>query len=734
MIAYGAPENKKHKGVNRMESKSYTMDFAGRPLTLEFGRYCEQANGSVWVHLGDTVVMVNATMAPSPRDGVDFFPLAVDVEEKQYSVGKIPGGFIKREGRPSEKATLTCRLIDRPLRPLFDKGMRNDVQVVVTVLSVEQDVPPEIPAMIGSSIALAVSDIPWNGPTGAVLVGRVDGKFIICPNEKQRAASDLSLYVAGTEEAIMMVEAGAKELSEETMLDAILFGHEEIKKLVAFQKQIIAEIGKEKQVVPLITTGDDIKAAVRSYAYDKCVWTFDTFDRKERQQREAQTKEETLAALSEQFPERESEIEDALYYLNKEVMRAKILNEGIRPDGRKVTEIRPIWCDVGVLPRTHGSAIFTRGQTQALTVTTLGTVSEGQTLDGLSSEDFKRYIHHYNMPPYATGEAGRLKSPGRREIGHGALAERALLPVIPSEEEFPYALRLVSEILSSNGSSSMASVCGSTLSLMDAGVPIHAPVAGVAMGLITDKESGKLAVLTDIQGLEDFLGDMDFKVAGSMNGITALQMDIKIAGINRAILQQALRQALEGRLYILKIMLDTLGQPRSELSPYAPKIIRFTINPDKIREVIGPGGKMINKIIAETGVKIDIEDDGSVFISTPDQEAAEKARHIIEGIAKDIEVGDVYIGKVVRIMNFGAFVELAPGKDGMIHISKLDTKRVEKVEDVVNIGDELEVKVSEIDAQGRINLIRNDIEYAAGSDAPRRDGNRRPPRRSSNHD
>ena len=713
-----------------MEQKIYTMDFAGKPLTLEFGRYCEQANGSVWVHHGDTVVMVNATMASSPREGVDFFPLAVDVEEKQYSVGKIPGGFIKREGRPSEKATLTCRLIDRPLRPLFDKGMRNDVQVVVTILSVEQDCPPEIPAMIGSSVALAVSDIPWNGPTGAVQVGRVDGKFIICPNEEQRAASDLSLYVAGTEEAIMMVEAGAKELSEDTMLDAILFGHEEIKKLVAFQKAIVAEIGKEKKVVPLITTGEDIKTAVREFAYDKCVWTFETFDRKERQDREAQTKEETLSALSERFPERESEIEDALYYLNKEVMRAKILNEGIRPDGRKVTEIRPIWCDVGVLPRTHGSAIFTRGQTQALTVTTLGTISEGQTLDGLSSEDFKRYIHHYNMPPYATGEAGRMKSPGRREIGHGALAERALLPVIPDEETFPYALRLVSEILSSNGSSSMASVCGSTLSLMDAGVPITAPVAGVAMGLITDKETGKLAVLTDIQGLEDFLGDMDFKVAGSMNGITALQMDIKIAGINRAILQQALRQALEGRLHILKIMLDTLGQPREDLSPYAPKIIRFTINPEKIREVIGPGGKMINKIIAETGVKIDIEDDGRVFISTPDQEAADKARKIIEGIAKDIEVGDVFTGKVVRIMNFGAFVELAPGKDGMIHISKLDTKRVEKVEDVVNIGDELEVKVNEIDAQGRINLIRNDITY---SEAPRRTegGFRRPPRRSS---
>ena len=717
-----------------MDHKTYTMDLAGKPLTLEFGRYCEQANGSVWVHHGDTVVMVNATMAPTPRDGVDFFPLAVDVEEKQYSVGKIPGGFIKREGRPSEKATLTCRLIDRPLRPLFNKGMRNDVQVVVTILSVEQDCPPEIPAMIGSSIALAVSDIPWNGPTGAVLVGRVDGKFVICPSEEQREKSDLSLYVAGTEEAIMMVEAGAKELSEDTMLDAILFGHEEIKKLVAFQKEIIAEIGKDKQVVPLITTGDDIKAAVREYAYDKCVWTFETFDRKERQAREAQTKQETVEALASRFPERESEIEDALYYLNKEVMRAKILNEGIRPDGRKVTEIRPIWCDVGVLPRTHGSAIFTRGQTQALTVTTLGTISEGQTLDGLSNEDFKRYIHHYNMPPYATGEAGRMKSPGRREIGHGALAEGALLPVIPDEDEFPYAMRLVSEILSSNGSSSMASVCGSTLSLMDAGVPIHAPVAGVAMGLITDPASGKLAVLTDIQGLEDFLGDMDFKVAGSMNGITALQMDIKIAGINRSILQQALRQALEGRLHILKIMLDTLGQPREELSQYAPKIIRFTINPEKIREVIGPGGKMINKIIAETGVKIDIEDDGRVFISTPDQEAADKARKIIEGIAKDIEVGDVYTGKVVRIMNFGAFVELAPGKDGMIHISKLDTKRVEKVEDVVNIGDELEVKVSEIDAQGRINLIRNDITYSASGEAPRRDGGfRRPPRRTSNN-
>ena len=712
-----------------MNYKSYTMDLAGKPLTLEFGKYCEQAAGSVWVHLGDTVVMVNATMSPEPRPGVDFFPLAVDVEEKQYSVGKIPGGFIKREGRPTEKATLTCRIIDRPLRPLFPKGMRNDVQVVATVLSVDKEIPPEIPAMIGSSIALAVSDIPWGGPTGSVVVGRINGEYVINPDASLEEQSDMHVTVSGTRDAVLMVEAGAKEVSEDVMLDAIMFAHEEIKKIIAFEDQIIAEIGKEKAVVPLVTTGDDVKAAVREFAYDKCVWVFETFDRQERQQREAQVKEETLAHFAETFEGRESEISDALYYLNKEVMRKKILEQGIRPDGRKVTEVRPIWCEVGVLPRVHGSAVFTRGQTQALTVTTLASTSEGQVLDGLSNEEFKRYIHHYNMPPYATGEAGRLKSPGRREIGHGALAERALLPVIPSEEEFPYALRLVSEILSSNGSSSMASVCGSTLSLMDAGVPIHAPVAGVAMGLIKDPETGKVVVLTDIQGLEDFLGDMDFKVAGTMNGITAIQMDIKIAGIDREILKTALAQALQGRLHILGIMLETLGQPRDHLSPYAPKIVRFTINPEKIREVIGPGGKMINKIIAETGVKIDIEDDGRVFLSTPDEAAAAKARKIIEGIAKDIEVGDVFTGKVVRIMNFGAFVELAPGKDGMIHISKLANHRVEKVEDVVNIGDELEVKVNEIDAQGRINLIRNDMVYENTAPARRPEGIRRPPRR-----
>ncbi len=714
-----------------MEPKSYSMEFAGRTLTVEFGRYAQQAGGSALVRYGETVVLVNATASDTPREGVDFFPLTVDFEEKQYAVGKIPGGFIKREGRPTEKATLTCRLIDRPLRPLFPKGLRNDVQVVAQTLSVDPNNPPEFPSMLGSSIAIAISDIPWAGPTAAVVVGRINGKFILNPTEAEDAQSDMHVTVAGTRDAIMMVEAGAKEVSEDAMLDAILYAHEGIKELVTFQEKIISEIGKPKKDYPLVTTGEDVKAAVREYAYDKCVYTYETYVRKERQEREAQVKEDVLAHFADIFPGRDSEVADALYYLNKEVMRRNILDKGIRADGRKVNEVRPIWCEVGILPRTHGSAVFTRGETQALTVTTLGSVSEAQQLDGLSSEESKRYIHQYNMPSYATGEAGRLRSPNRREIGHGALAERALVPVIPDESEFPYALRLVSEIMSSNGSSSMASVCGSTLSLMDAGVPIHAPVAGVAMGLIQDTESDKIAVLTDIQGLEDFLGDMDFKVAGTMNGITAIQMDIKIKGINREILSRALKQALEGRLHILGIMLNTIGQPREHLSKYAPKIIQFSINPEKIREVIGSGGKMINKIIAETGVKIDIEDDGRVFISTPDEAAAARAKAIIEGIARDIQAGDVFTGKVVRIMNFGAFVELLPGKDGLVHISKLADHRVEKVEDVVKIGDEIEVKVSEIDAQGRINLIRNDIVYEnnhAGRTAP---AGTRPPRRES---
>lgn len=715
-----------------MNYKTYSMDFAGRKLTFEFGKYAEQASGSTLVRYGDTAVLVSATVSDKARDGVDFFPLSVDFEEKQYSVGKIPGGFIKREGRPTEKAILTCRLIDRPLRPLFEKGMRNDVQVVATALSVDTNDPPDIPAMLGSSIALAVSDIPWAGPTGSVLVGRVDKQLVLNPNEQQRAQSDLHLVVSGTKDAIMMVEAGANELSEDVMLEAILFAHEAIKELVAFQEGIVAEIGKAKRVFPLVVTGDDIKQAVREYALEKVQWSFDTADRSERQNREESVKEEVMAHFAERFTGRENEIGDALYALNKEVMRRKILDQGIRPDGRQVEEVRPIWCEVGLLPRTHGSAVFTRGQTQALTVTTLGSLRDAQMLDGLSNEDSKRYIHHYNMPPFATGEAGRMRSPGRREIGHGALAERALEPVIPNEDEFPYALRLVSEVLSSNGSSSMASVCGSTLSLMDAGVQIKAPVAGIAMGLIKDDSSDKVAVLTDIQGLEDFLGDMDFKVAGTMNGITAIQMDIKIKGIDKPILQRALEQALKGRLHILQIMLETLAQPRDHLSRYAPKIITFFINPDKIREVIGPGGKMINKIIADTGVKIDIEDDGRVAIATPDEEAAGKARRIIEGIAKDVEVGEVYEGKVVRILStMGAFIELLPGKDGLLHISKMANERVEKVEDVMKIGDMIEVKVSEIDSQGRINLLRNDMEYKPRSFGQGSEGGSRPPRRDS---
>ncbi|MDR3051623.1 MAG: polyribonucleotide nucleotidyltransferase [Oscillospiraceae bacterium] len=711
--------------------KVYETSLAGRTLSLDFGKYAGLAGGSVLVRYGDTVVLVSATASAKPREGMDFFPLSVDFEEKHYAVGKIPGGFIKREGRPTEKAILTSRLIDRPIRPLFPKGMRNDVQVVALVLSVDPNLPPEIPAMIGASAALSVSDIPFGGPTGSVMVGYIGGRYVLCPDEAQRAQSDLHLIVAGTKDAVMMVEAGAREVSEKTMLDGILFAHEEVKKLVAFQEQIVAEIGKPKREFPLSLTGEDVKQAVRALAYDKCIWCFETFDRHERQARENQVAQEVQAQLAQQFEGRSGEIADALYYLNKEIMRRKILDQGVRPDGRTLRQVRNIWCETGVLPRPHGSAVFTRGETQVLTIATLGAIGDAQTLDGLSNETSKRYMHHYNFPPYSTGEAGRLRGPGRREIGHGALAERALEPVIPDEETFPYALRLVSEVMSSNGSTSQASVCGSTLALMDAGVPIKAPVAGAAMGLIKDAESDKVAVLTDIQGLEDFLGDMDFKVAGSMNGITAIQMDIKIKGIDEPILRQALDQALEARLHILGKMLETLPQPREALSKYAPKIIRFTINPEKIREVIGPGGKMINKIIAETGVKIDIEDDGRVFISTPDEDAAAKARRIIEGIAKDVEVGDVYLGKVVRMMTFGVFVELLPGKDGMVHISKLASGRVEKCEDVCSVGDEMEVRVAEIDGQGRINLVRNDITYDRPDGPAHPPLSGRPPRRIS---
>ena len=708
--------------------KTYSMELGGRTLTLEFGKYAEQASGACFVRYGDTCVLTNCTVSDTPRPGIDFFPLSVDFEEKLYAVGHIPGSWNRREGRPAEKAILTSRLIDRPLRPLFPKGMRHDVSVVATVMSVDTNNSPDIPAMIVSSAALAISEIPWAGPIGGVNVGFIDGEYIVNPTDEQRDASLLALTVAGTAEAVLMVEAGAKEVSEEVMLKGILFAHEEIKKIVQFINGIVAELGVPKKEFPLVLPGDDVKAAVREFALPKVEWMFETFERSERQAREEQVKAEVSEHFKEQFEGREGEVGDALYSLQKEVMRRHIIADGVRPDGRKLTEVRPIWCEVGVLPRPHGSGVFTRGQTQVMTVATLAPVSEQQIIDGIGLEETKRYMHHYNFPGYSTGEAKPMRSPGRREIGHGALAERALEPMIPPVEEFPYCLRLVSEVMSSNGSTSQASVCGSTLALMDAGVPIKRPVAGVAMGLIKDVDSGKVAVLTDIQGLEDFLGDMDFKVAGTAKGITAIQMDIKIKGIDEMILKQALAQAYDGRMHILEKMLEVLPAPRPQLSKYAPKIIHFFINPEKIGEVVGPRGKMINKIIEQTGVKIDIEDDGSVFIATADDAAAQRAKSMIEGIVKELQVGEVFTGKVVRIMSFGAFVEYAPGKDGMIHISKLAEGRVEKVEDVVKIGDLIECKVAEIDPQGRVNLVRNDIKYSDESmpvrRPPRRDGDR----------
>ena len=691
------------------EFRVFETEVGGRKLTVEVGKYCGQANGSCVVKCGDTVVLTNATMSETIRDGIDFFPLGVDFEEKMYSVGKIPGGFKKREGRPSDKAILTSRLIDRPIRPLFPKGFFNDVAVVATALSVDTNIPPEVLGMIGSSIALSISDIPWGGPTGSVVVGMVDGQYVINPDNEQREKSKLHLSLSGTKDAIMMVEAGANEVTEDEMLGAILFGHEEIKKIVAFIEGIKSEVGKPKRDIEFYHIPDEIDAAVREYASEKIDWVLEAFDRSERQAREDQIDAEVQEHFATIFEGCKRNVADVLYNIKKEKVRAKILFKGVRPDGRELTEIRPIWCEVGVLPRVHGSAVFTRGQTQAMTTTTLGTISEVQKLEGLDDEGFKRYMHHYNMPPYSTGEAKPLKSPGRREIGHGALAERALEPVLPNEVEFPYAIRTVSEILSSNGSTSQASVCGSTLSLMDAGVPLKAPVAGIAMGLIKDDASGQVAILSDIQGLEDFLGDMDFKVAGTREGITAIQMDIKIKGINEQILRKALAQAKEGRNFILDKMLAVLPEPRKDLSKFAPKIISFSINPDKIREVIGSGGKVINKIIEDTGVKIDIDDYGMVYIASVDSEMADKAKATILAIAKDPEVGDEFEGPVVNILQFGAFVELAPGKDGMIHISKLAKERVEKVEDVVNLGDVVKVKVIKVDEKGRIDLKLLDI-------------------------
>lgn len=695
--------------------RTFKTALGGRLLQFEIGKVCEQANGQVTVRYGETVVNCTATASKEPRQDIDFFPLSCDYEEKMYSVGKIPGGYIKREGKPGEKAILTSRLIDRPLRPLFPKGFRNDVVVVASAWSVDHDCSPEIAAMLGSSVALATSDIPWDGPTAAVVVGRVDGELIINPTYEQRMASDINLTVSGTKEAIMMVEAGANEVPEMEMLDAIMFGHEEIKKLCEFIEEIVAEVGKEKMKYKVFKATEEIDAAVREFATEKMVSAIKTVEKQERMANMDAVEKETKEHFAEIFPEGEKDVAEVLYNIKKENVRAMILDDGIRPDNRKLTEIRPLWSETGLLPRAHGSGLFKRGQTQVLSVATLAPENEAQNLDSIDIDrTTKRYMHQYNFPGYCTGEAKTSRGPGRREIGHGALAERALLPVIPSEEEFPYAIRVVSEVLSSNGSSSMASTCGSCLALMDAGVPIKKPVSGIAMGLIegiNEDGTSRYAILSDIQGMEDFLGDMDFKVTGTPDGVTALQMDIKVHGLSREILEQALNQAKEGRAHILENMLEELPEPRKELSPYAPRVIFMRVDPDKVRLVIGPGGKTVNRIVEETGVKIDISDDdvGKICIYSEDMAGAEAAKREIELITKDVEVGEVYTGTVKRIMNFGAFIEILPGKEGLLHISKMANHRVEKVEDVMNIGDKVEVKVTEIDNQNRINLVRKDL-------------------------
>ena len=686
-----------------MDFKKFTMEVGGREVIIETGKYAEQANGACVVRSGETAVMVTVCMSPSPREGMDFFPLQVDYEEKMYSIGKIPGGFKRREGRAADKAILTSRLIDRPLRPLFPKGLFNDVTVIAQALSVEPDIQPEPLAMIGSSVALAISDIPWAGPTGSLVVGMVDGKYVINPDLKQRQVSDIHLNLAGTKDAILMIEAGANEVSNEEMVGAIMFGHEEIKKICKFIEEVIVPAcGKPKKEIELYHVPEELDAEVRAYASEKIDWAIDTFDRNERQARQDSAEAEVIEHFKEKYPDNIREIKDSLYYLTKEKVRAKIFDKGIRPDGRGLKDVRPIWCERSVLPRVHGSAVFTRGQTQTLTTCTLGMLSDAQKLEGLDEETEKRYMHQYNFPGYCTGEAKAIKSPGRREIGHGALAERALIPVIPSEEEFPYAIRVVNDIMSSNGSSSMASVCGSTMALMDAGVPIKNPVAGVAMGLIKNQETGEFKVLTDIQGLEDFLGDMDFKVAGTVNGITAIQMDIKIKGISEEIMHTAIDQANEGRKFILGKMLECVPEVAPELSKYAPKIISFNIDPEKIGDVVGKQGKVINKIIEETGVKIDIDDDGRVNIAAIDGVGdSERAKAIILSIVKDPEVGDMFITEVVRILpKTGAFCELAPGKDGMIHISKMSDRRINSVDEVLSIGDKVKVEIIKIGEKG----------------------------------
>ena len=684
--------------------KSFRMELAGRPLIVETGKMAKQASGAVLVRYGETVVLVTSTASKEAREGMDFFPLTVDYEEKMYAVGKMPGGFLRREGRPGNSAILNARLIDRPIRPLFDKRCRNDIHVMATVLSVDYDNAPELCGMLGASASLGISDIPWDGPIAGVRVGRIDGQFVINPTQEQLKVSTLNITVAGSETAILMVEGGAQEAPEEDVLDAIMFGHETIKELVAFQKKIIEEVGKPKRTLIFPEIPEEIKTAIYAYAERPLKEAIFNPDKLTREAHMEEVRKEAEAHFKEIYPENGSDIAECLNHLTKEIVRHMISVDKIRPDGRALDEIRPISCEVGLLPRVHGSALFTRGQTQALTITTLAPMSETQIIDDLTQETEKRYIHQYNFPSYSVGETKSSRGPGRREIGHGALAERALIPVIPTVEEFPYAIRVVSEILESNGSSSQASVCGSTMSLMNAGIPIKAPVAGIAMGLVNEGEH--FTVLTDIQGMEDALGDMDFKVAGTAKGITAIQMDIKIHGLSREILLAALQQAQKGRMFILGKMAECIDKPAEHLSPYAPKIITLTIPVDRIRDVIGSGGKIINKIISETGVKMDVEEDGHVYIATPDEEAAQRAKKWVEELTHEVQVGETYLGKVTRLMKFGVFVEILPGKEGMVHISQLATRRVEKPEDVVHEGDEIMVKVTEIDDKGRINLSR----------------------------
>ena len=711
----------------------FETELAGRPLVVETGKMAQLANGECLVRYGDTVVHVAATASAKPRDGIDFFPLSVDYEEKLYSVGKIPGAFLRREGRPSEKATLTCRMIDRPIRPLFPKDMRNDVSIVCTVMSVDQDNSPEIAAMIGTSIALSISDIPWKGPISGVSVGLIDGEFIINPNAEERKVSEMAVTVASTDERIAMIEAGANEVSDEDMYNGIMAGHEANQKIIQFIKDIQAQIGKEKFSYPSNKPEHEMFEAIRDYAEDAVRAALDTDDKNVRDERLKPVYEDVHEHFAQEYPDQEAKIDECLYLTQKYVVRRWLLDEQKRVDGRGMDDMRPLAAEVALLPRVHGSGMFTRGQTQVLTVATLGSIRDNQLLDGIDEEETKRYIHHYNFPSYSVGETKPSRGPGRREIGHGALAERALVPVIPSVDEFPYTIRLVSEVLSSNGSTSQASICGSTLALMDAGVPIKAPVAGISCGLIT--EGDRWMTMVDIQGIEDFFGDMDFKVGGTKKGITAIQMDLKIQGLTPEMVKEALEKTHKARNYIIdEIILKAIPEVRPELSPYAPKMLSTQIPVDKIREVIGSGGKVIQKICAECEVKMDVEEDGHVFISGLDLQKCQRALDIVDTIVNDPEPGSYYNGRVTRLMDFGAFVEIAPGKEGLVHISRLDVKRTEKVTDVVNVGDIVKVKVLEIDDKGRLNLSRRDALIDLDGAVPENDISEKPRREHRDRD